>query len=103
MGTYRDVAETRDLAPGKGMPVEVGGHKIALFNIDGTYCAIGATCTHRGGPLAEGKLDGAVVVCPWHGARFDVRSGKNLTPPAPQEVPCYAVRIQGKEIQVEIP
>ncbi len=103
MGTFHKAAETKDLAQGKGIPVEVGGHKIALFNVDGTYYAIGDTCTHRGGSLSEGTLDGTTVICPLHGANFDLGSGKNLTPPAPQEVPSYAVRVEGDDIQVEIP
>lgn len=103
MGTFHKAAETKDLAQGKGIPVEVGGHKIALFNVDGTYYAIGDTCTHRGGPLSEGALDGTTVICPWHGANFDLSSGKNLTPPAAEEVASYAVRVEGNDIQVEIP
>jgi len=102
MGTFHKVAETKNVAPGQGIAVEVHGTKIALFNVAGTFYAIGGTCTHRGGPLAEGELDGTTVTCPWHGARFDCRSGKNLTPPAPVEVPSYTVRIQGDDIQVEI-
>ena len=103
MGTFHKAAETKDLAAGKCMAVEVDGNKIALFNVDGTYYAIGDTCTHMGGPLSEGTLDGTKVICPWHGANFDLSSGKNLTPPAPQEVPSYAVRVEGDDIQIEIP
>ncbi len=103
MGTFHKAADTKDLASGEGMAVELGGHKIALFNVDGTYYAIGGTCTHRGGPLSEGTLQGTTVICPLHGANFDLRNGKNLTPPAPQEVPSYSVRVEGNDIQVEIP
>ena len=103
MATYQKVAELKDLAPGSGLAVEAGGHQIALFNVDGTVYAIGGTCTHRGGPLGEGSLEGTTVTCPWHGANFDVCTGKNLSPPAPREVPSYEVRIEGNDIQVEIP
>ena len=103
MGTYHKVAETKDLEPGCGMLVRVGEHQIALFNVNGTYYAIGDSCTHRGGPLSEGTLEGTTVTCPLHGANFDVCTGKNLTPPAPQPVPSHPVRIQGDEIQVELP
>lgn len=103
MGIYHKVAEVKDLAPGSGMAVEAGGQPIALFNVDGTFYAMGGTCTHRGGPLGEGALEGTTVTCPWHGATFDVCTGKNLTPPAPQEVPSYRVRIEGDGVQVEIP
>ena len=103
MAAYQKVAQLKDLAPGSGMAVEAGGHQIALFNVDGTVYAIEGTCTHRGGPLGEGSLEGTTVTCPWHGANFDVCTGKNLSPPAPREVPSYEVRIEGNDIQVEIP
>ena len=103
MGTFHKVAEMKNLPTGEGMAVEVEGHKIALFNVGGTFYAIGDTCTHRGGPLSEGALEGTTVTCPWHGANYDVCTGKNLTPPAPQEVPSYSVRVEGTDIQVEIP
>ncbi len=103
MGTFYKVAEANDLAPGQGKAVEVGEQTIALFNVDGVLYAIGDTCTHRGGPLSEGSLEGTTVTCPWHGASFDVCTGKNLSPPAPQEVACYEVRVDGDDIQVEIP
>ncbi len=103
MAAYQKVAQLKDLAPGSGMAVEAGGHQIALFNVDGTVYAIGGTCTHRGGPLGKGSLEGTTVTCPWHGANFDVCTGKNLTPPAPGEVPSYTVRVEGNDIHVEIP
>ena len=92
----------RTLPPGQGMAIEVAGNKIALFNVDGTCHAIADTCTHRGGPLSEGSLEGSTVTCPWHGANFDVCTGKNLTPPAPAEVTSYNVRVEGDDVEVEI-
>ena len=103
MGTFHKVAEVNELAPGAGKAVEVGGQQIALFNIGGTFYAIGDACTHRGGSLSEGAVEGDKVKCPLHGAEFDVKTGKNLTPPAPGEVPSYKVRVEGDEIQIEIP
>jgi nitrite reductase (NADH) small subunit/3-phenylpropionate/trans-cinnamate dioxygenase ferredoxin subunit len=103
MGTFHKVNEVKGLAPGSGKAVEVGGQRIAVFNIGGTFYAIGDTCTHRRGPLSEGTLEGTTVTCPWHGAKFDVTTGKNLSPPAPGEVPSYKVRVEGDDIQVEIP
>ncbi len=102
MGTYVKVAKEQDLAPGKALAVEVSGQRIALFNIDGTCYAIGDTCTHRGGPLCEGELEGTTVTCPWHGATFDVTTGKNLSPPAPAPVTSYKVCVQGGDIEVEL-
>ncbi len=102
MGTFHKVTETKNLAPGQSMAVEVAGNKLALFNVDGTFYAIGDTCTHRGGPLSEGSLEGSTVICPWHGASFDVCTGKNLTPPAPAEVTSYNVRVAGDDVEIEI-
>ena len=58
MGTFHKVIETKNLAPGQGTAVEVVGNKIALFNVAGTFYAIADTCTHKGGPLSEGSLEG---------------------------------------------
>ncbi len=103
MGTFHKVIEVNELAPGSCKGVEVSGQQIALFNIGGTFYAIGNACTHRGGSLSEGTVEGTTVTCPLHGAEFDVTTGKNMTPPAPAEVPSYKVRVEGNDIQVEIP
>ena len=85
-----------------GGAAEIVGNKIALFNVDGTFYAIADTCTHKGGPLSEGSFEGNTVTCPWHGANFDVCTGKNLTPPATAKVTSYNVRVEGDEVEVEI-
>ena len=102
MSTFHKVAEVKDIPPGGGKSVQVGDHQIALFNVEGTFYAIGAECTHQGGPLAEGSLEGTTVTCPWHGASFEIGTGKNLSPPAPSEVPSYKVRVEGNDVEVEI-
>jgi nitrite reductase/ring-hydroxylating ferredoxin subunit len=102
MSEFVKVAKTGEVAPGEGKAVEVGGKRIAIFNIDGMFYAIDDTCTHRGGPLSDGMLVGTEVTCPWHGAIFDIRSGSVLGPPAPRNVGLYSVRIDGEEIEVEI-
>jgi nitrite reductase/ring-hydroxylating ferredoxin subunit len=102
MAGFVKVAKTEDLAPGQGKMVEAGGKKIALFNVDGDYCAISDTCTHHGGPLSEGELAGKEVTCPWHGAVFDVTTGEVLGPPAMEGVACYKVRVAGNSIEIEI-
>jgi|SRR2546422_4158109 len=93
-------AEFEELEGGK--LVEVGGLKIAIFNLGGSYYAIENTCPHRGGPLAEGKIDGDEVICPWHGSRFNVKTGAVLEPPARQGVRSFAVRVTGDDVEVEI-
>jgi nitrite reductase/ring-hydroxylating ferredoxin subunit len=76
--------------------------KVALFNVEGTYYAIGDTCTHRGGPLSEGDVQGTKVTCPWHGAHFDLKTGAVLGPPAQKGVPSYKVTVEGDDIKVEV-
>jgi len=102
MAGFVKVAKTDEISPGHGKLVEAGGKKIALFNVEGTFYAIDDTCTHVGGPLSEGSLDGKEVTCPWHGAIYDVTSGEVLGPPAPQGVARYDVRVEGTDIEVEI-
>ena len=102
MAGFVKVGTTGDFAPGQGKMVEVGGKKIALFNVEGNYYAIDDTCTHRGGPLSEGELSGTEVTCPWHGATFDVTTGNVLGPPAAKGVSRYAVRVSGNNVEIEI-
>ncbi len=93
-------AEFEDLAAGK--LVEAAGQSIAIFNLGGTYYAIENTCPHRGGPLAEGVLAGEEVICPWHGSRFNVKTGAVLAPPARQGVKSFPVRVAGDDVEVEM-
>jgi 3-phenylpropionate/trans-cinnamate dioxygenase ferredoxin subunit len=86
MGQLIKVAETKDLPPGTAKAVEAEGRTIALFNSGGAYYAIDDACTHRGGPLSEGKVEGTVV-----------------SPPAPEGVVSYKVQVDGNEIKVELP
>lgn len=97
------VAERQNITPGTAIAVEAGGQKIALFNVDGTFYAIGDTCTHEGGPLSDGDLEAMQVVCPWHGAKYDLRTGKVVGPPAEHDVPSYKVVVEGEDIKIEIP
>ena len=96
------IAKTKDLPPGEAAAFTVEGQKIALFNVEGTYYAIGDTCTHRGGPLSEGEVQGTKVTCPWHGADFDIKTGAVLGPPAQNSVPSYKVMVDGDDIKVEV-
>jgi 3-phenylpropionate/trans-cinnamate dioxygenase ferredoxin component len=102
MAGFVKVAKTDAIVPGQGKMIEVGGQKIALFNVAGSVYAMDDTCTHRGGPLSEGILDGKQVTCPWHGAIYDVTTGEVLGPPAPKGVARYNVRVEGSDIEVEV-
>lgn len=103
MGNLTKVAETKDLQPGTAKLVEVAGKKIALFNVKGQFYALDDTCTHKGGPLSEGSIEDESVICPWHGASFEIKTGKVLNPPAPSGVACYKVQVEGSDIQIELP
>jgi nitrite reductase (NADH) small subunit len=96
------VAETKDVSPGTAKVVQAEGRSIALFNVAGTFHAIDNTCTHRGGPLGEGELADEVVTCPWHGAKFNVKTGEVLGPPAHQGVQSIPVTVQGNDVLVEV-
>jgi 3-phenylpropionate/trans-cinnamate dioxygenase ferredoxin component len=96
------VGSTSDVPVGQGRVVDVGGKAIALFNVGGTYYATDNECPHRGGPLGEGDLNGPVVICPWHGWRWDVTNGANSNNPA-ITVACFPVIVDRGEIFVELP
>jgi len=94
------VAKVGEIPEGGVKVVWLEGQAVAVFLIDGAYYAIDDVCTHDGGPLAEGTLEGAVIECPRHGARFDVRTGAVLAMPATTPVPTYAVKVDGDQIRV---
>lgn len=96
------IAQTSELSPGECKSIEIEGRTIALFNVEGTFYAIDGNCSHVGGPLGEGSLDGEVVVCPWHGARFNVKTGTVLGPPAASDQDSFPLEIEGTDIMVEL-
>jgi 3-phenylpropionate/trans-cinnamate dioxygenase ferredoxin subunit len=89
-------------ASGTGRLVEVEGRRIALFSVGGGYYAIDDVCPHKGGPLSEGPLSGDEVTCPWHGSRFNVKTGAVTGPPAQQGVKSFPVRVTGEDVEVGI-
>jgi len=102
MAEFVKVASTNEIAPGEARQVTAKGKEIALFYIDGEFFALDNACTHEDGPLAEGEISGAEVVCPFHGARFDIQTGEVLCPPAYEAVARYDVRVTGTDIEVEV-
>ena len=102
MPHFIKVAATAELADEQAKLVEREGQKIALFHVGGAFYALSDTCTHRGGPLSEGEVEGAEVTCPWHGAKFDIRTGAVVGPPAPQAVKSYPVRVTGADVEIEV-
>ncbi len=99
MAEFIKVAKVSDLAPGEKMVVEYDDEDVGLFNIEGKIYAISDICTHDSGPLVEGTLEGEWIICPRHGARFNVKSGQQ-TMPAFAPVPLYNVKIEGDDILV---
>lgn len=102
MSKFVEVAKTSEIADQSAVCVEVEGRRIALFNLGSQFYAIDDTCTHRGGPLSEGFVEGEEVECPWHGAHFNIKTGDVTTPPAPQGVTRYNVRVTGDAIEIEV-
>ena len=96
------VGSLGDVPAGAGRVVDAAGKSIAVFNVGGTYYAIDNECPHRGGPLGEGDLDGSIAICPWHGWRWDVKTGANANNPAIR-VSCFAVTVKDDEVFVELP
>lgn len=97
------VAKLDEIPPGSRKLIDLPDFTVALFNIAGTYYCIEDVCTHDGGPLVEGEIDGFSIACPRHGACFDIRDGSVLSMPAVTPVPTYKVMIEGNEILIEAP
>ena len=94
------LAKTSEVAPGQVKVYEAQGRRIALCNVDGDFYAIADLCTHDGGSLDQGELDGHQIECPRHGARFDVRSGRVLALPAVMPIRSYPVRVEDGVVKV---
>ena len=97
------VARLDDLQAGQPLLVEVDGLKLMLARVGDDVYACSDTCSHQGGPLSGGRLNGARLTCPWHGWTFDVKSGTCMFPPRGGAVPSYPVRLAGGDVFVEVP
>src|SRR5690242_5063075 len=96
------VMKVSDLPPGQCTAIEAGGIGVALCNVNGTIYALDNTCPHAGGPLGEGSLDGELIECPWHGWRYNVRTGER---PENHDiaVSCFPVHLKDDVIHVMLP
>jgi len=99
---FLEIAPASELPNGERLFVELGDKPIVIFNIAGQYFAIGDICTHDDGPLGDGVLEGTNIVCPRHGAEFDVRTGQAMQMPAVVDIPAYPVQIRDGNIFVGI-
>ena len=99
---FVQVIEASEVAPGERIVMEIDGEPVALFNVDGAFYAIGDVCTHDGGPLAEGDLNGFVIACPRHGATFDIRTGQVLSMPATRDTTAHQVKVEADSVWVKL-
>jgi nitrite reductase/ring-hydroxylating ferredoxin subunit len=105
---YVRVAGKAEIPVGKMKAVKLEGKEILIANVNGNYYAIGNKCTHTGGDLSQGLLEGNVVTCPKHHAKFDVTTGKLISPPKigpfhpkANDEPTYQAKVEGKNIMVK--
>jgi len=95
--------KTSDIPPGKMLKVSSNGKEILVANVDGKYFAMDDTCTHAGASLAEGKLEGTVVTCDWHGSKWDSKTGKLIAFPAKiKDLNSYKVVVESDNIFLEL-
>jgi len=104
MPDFLTVAKVGDIPEGEGRAYPVKGKMIAIFHYGGKYSAISDTCPHMGASLATGYVEENSVICPWHAWKFCIKKGiwlDNLN--SKLDLDCYEVRIEGDDIQVEVP
>lgn len=102
MSKFIPVAKRSEIAAGSAKCVVVEGKRIAVFNVGNEFFAIDDVCPHAGASLSEGAVEGEEVECPWHGARFRIRTGEVTAPPSDEGVAKYNVRVSGDAIEVEV-
>jgi 3-phenylpropionate/trans-cinnamate dioxygenase ferredoxin component len=100
---YIAVGSVDELPAGQRLFIEIDGQPIVIINLAGNYYAIADECSHDDGPVGEGTLEGFEIICPRHGARFDIRTGKVLALPAFVDIPAYPVRVSGDQIELGLP
>ena len=105
---FEKVAETQEIPAGQMKAVKIGSEEVLVANVNGTYYAVRNICTHEGGNLSKGMLQGNVITCPKHKAQFDVTNGKVISPPKilfmhPKinDANTYAVKVEGTDILLE--
>jgi nitrite reductase/ring-hydroxylating ferredoxin subunit len=94
-------AGVAEIPPGTAKEVAVEGKPVALYNVGGVFYATSNICLHRGGPLGQGMLDGAIVMCPWHAWTWDVTTGENASNPV-LKIETYAVKVEGEDVLVQV-
>jgi 3-phenylpropionate/trans-cinnamate dioxygenase ferredoxin component len=97
-----DLGPADSVSEGGSKCVTIGAKTLALFKVSGTIYCLENQCTHLGGPLCKGRLDGSVIQCPWHGSRFDVRTGAVVGPPARTPVKAVSVTVEGGHVWADV-
>jgi len=100
---YIPVGSVNELREGQRLYIEIDETAIVILNIAGKYYAVEDVCSHDDGHVGEGNIEGFEIICPRHGARFDIRTGRALALPAFVDIPAYPVRMVGDQIEVGIP
>jgi nitrite reductase/ring-hydroxylating ferredoxin subunit len=101
--TWHKLAMLTDVSEGVALETGIVGQPLALYKVDGKLYCTGNLCTHAEAYLSDGYLEGYVIECPLHGARFDIRDGRVLCAPATRDVASYPVRVEGEEVFVDLP
>lgn len=102
MGKFVKVATKAEISDQSTKLLKIGDKRIALFNLGGQFFAIDDTCPHADGPLSEGSIEGEEVECPWHGSRFNIKTGDVTAEPAGENVASYNVRVTGDDIEIDV-
>ena len=97
---FHEVCKYEEIPPGERLFFEVDGQPIVILNIGGELFAIDDVCTHDDGPLGDGEVEEGQIICPRHGARFDIRTGEVLSLPAVNSVSTYPIRVVDGEIKI---
>ena len=100
---YVEIAPAGSLPDGERMFIEVESRQIVIINLAGKLFAIGDVCSHDNGPVGDGEIEGDEIICPRHGARFDIRTGKVTSLPAVVDIPAYPVRVTDGMIEIGLP
>ena len=100
---FAEIAPVSELPNGERLFVELGDKPVVIFNIAGQFFAIGDVCTHDDGPLGDGDLEGYNIVCPRHGAEFDIRTGQAVQMPAVVDIPAYPVAVRDGMLFIGLP
>jgi nitrite reductase/ring-hydroxylating ferredoxin subunit len=97
---FTKVASTDEIPNGRMKLVDVRGVRVAVANAAGTFYAFSDECTHDGGPLSEGELEGELVTCPWHFSRFNIRTGEIVDSPAEEVITVYETKVEDGAVYV---